>query len=60
MSFQTKKSAKPRAAKEPALEIRETEEERMSVTIEYASLKDMPLEERRKEAKKPLYLTRYE
>jgi hypothetical protein len=30
------------------------------VTIEVVSLKDMPLLERRREANKPLYLTRYE
>ena len=30
------------------------------VTIEVVSLKDVPLLERRKEANKPLYLTRYE
>ena len=40
------------------IEDRECEEEPLSVTV--VSLKDMPLEERRKEAKKPLYLTRYE
>ena len=28
--------------------------------LEHVSLKDVPLEERRKEAKKPLFLTRYE
>jgi hypothetical protein len=28
--------------------------------MENVSLKDVPLEERRKEAQKPLYLTRYE
>ena len=28
--------------------------------LEYVSLKDVPLEVRRKEAKKPLFLTRYE
>jgi hypothetical protein len=28
--------------------------------LEIVSLKDVPLEERRREAKKPLYLTRYE
>jgi hypothetical protein len=29
-------------------------------TLEYATLRDMPLEDRRKEAKKPLFLIRYE
>ena len=35
-------------------------EERLSEMLETASLKDVPLEERRKEANKPLYLVRYE
>jgi hypothetical protein len=30
------------------------------ITIEVVSLKDMPLLKRRREANKPLYLTRYE
>jgi hypothetical protein len=33
---------------------------RLSEILENASLKDVPLEERRKEAQKPLYLIRYE
>jgi hypothetical protein len=33
---------------------------RLSEMRETASLKDVPLEERRKEAQKPLYLIRYE
>ena len=39
---------------------RESSGERLEKMLEYVSLKDMPLEERRKEAQKPLYLTRYE
>jgi len=35
-------------------------DERLSEMVEYVSLKDIPLEERRKEANKPLFLTRYE
>jgi hypothetical protein len=35
-------------------------EERLGEVLETASLKDVPLEERRKEAQKPLYLVRYE
>ncbi len=31
-----------------------------SVRLERVSLRDVPLEDRRKEAKKPLFLTRYE
>jgi hypothetical protein len=34
--------------------------EHLSEILEHASLKDVPLEERRKEAQKPLYLIRYE
>ena len=33
---------------------------RMSRVFRRSSLREMPLEERREEAKKPLYLTRYE
>jgi hypothetical protein len=39
---------------------RETVDERLVETIETVSLKDVPLEERRREAGKPLFLTRYE
>jgi hypothetical protein len=39
---------------------KETTEERLAEMMENVSLKDVPLEERRKEAQKPLYLTRYE
>jgi hypothetical protein len=35
-------------------------EERLGEILVTASLKDVPLEERRKEAQKPLYLVRYE
>ena len=34
--------------------------ERLSEKLESISLKDVPLEDRRKEAKKPLFLIRYE
>jgi hypothetical protein len=39
---------------------KETIEERFDEMLENVSLKNVPLEERRKEAKKPLFLTRYE
>jgi len=39
---------------------KETIEESFDEMLENVSLKDVPLEERRKEAQKPLYLTRYE
>jgi ABC-type uncharacterized transport system fused permease/ATPase subunit len=38
----------------------ETIEERLEEMLETVSLKNVPLEERRKEAQKPLFLTRYE
>ena len=37
-----------------------TTDERLTEMAEVVSLKDIPLEERRKEANKPLFLTRYE
>ena len=39
---------------------KKSSEERLSEMLENVSLKNVPLEERRKEAQKPLYLTRYE
>jgi hypothetical protein len=39
---------------------KKSSEERLSEMLEKISLKDVPLEERRREANKPLYLTRYE
>jgi hypothetical protein len=39
---------------------KKSSEERLSEMLETFSLKDVPLEERRREANKPLYLTRYE
>jgi len=35
-------------------------DERLTEAVVSVALKDMPLEERRKEANKPLFLTRYE
>jgi hypothetical protein len=37
-----------------------TTDQRIGEMVEFASLKDMPLEERRREANKPLFLARYE
>ncbi|HLE75401.1 MAG TPA: hypothetical protein VI864_05080 [Candidatus Bathyarchaeia archaeon] len=39
---------------------KKSSEERLSEMLETVSLKDVPLEERRREAQKPLYLARYE
>jgi len=36
------------------------QEEELSIIVEYASLNDIPLAERKKAAKEPLYLARYE
>jgi hypothetical protein len=61
MSTQVKKSGKPLSDEEIYSSAQpELGDENLSITIEYASLKDMPLEERRKQAKEPLYLVRYE
>jgi hypothetical protein len=39
---------------------KETIEERLDKILENVSLENVPLDERRKEAEKPLYLKRYE
>ena len=39
---------------------KETTEERLDEMLENVSLENVPLDERRKEAEKPLYLKRYE
>jgi hypothetical protein len=39
---------------------KKTSDEHFEEMLDNVSLKDVPLEERRKEAQKPLYLTRYE
>ncbi|UCE96243.1 MAG: hypothetical protein JSV51_01135, partial [Candidatus Bathyarchaeota archaeon] len=43
----------------PSVQVK-VSEERLDEILGTFSLKDTPLEERRKEAKKPLYLVRYE
>jgi len=61
MSSRVKKTRKtlPDEELRSSLELK-INEERLSEMLETVSLKDVPLEERRKEAKKPLYLVRYE
>jgi hypothetical protein len=61
MGSRVRKSRRSLLDKElrPSLQ-KETSEERLAEMIENVSLKNVPLEERRKEAQKPLYLTRYE
>jgi hypothetical protein len=61
MNTETKKLVKPLSDEEfHTSEQPEREDESLVITVEYSSLKDMPLEERRKQAKEPLYLIRYE
>jgi hypothetical protein len=61
MGSRVRKSRRSLLDKElrPSLQ-KETIEERLDEILENVSLKDVPLEERRKEAQKPLFLTRYE
>ena len=61
MGSRVRKSRRSLLDKElrPSLQ-KENTEERLDEILENVSLKDVPLEERRKEAQKPLYLTRYE
>jgi hypothetical protein len=61
MGSRVRKSRRSLLDKElrPSLQ-KEITEERLDEILENVSLKDVPLEERRKEAQKPLYLTRYE
>ena len=61
MGSRVRKSRRSLIDKElrPSLQ-KETIEERLDEILENVSLKDVPLEERRKEAQKPLFLTRYE
>jgi hypothetical protein len=61
MGSRVRKSRRSLLDKElrPSLQ-KETSEERFDEMLENVSLKNVPLEERRKEAQKPLYLTRYE
>jgi len=61
MGSRVRKSRRSLLDKElrPSLQ-KETTEERLDEILENVSLKDVPLEERRKEAQKPLFLTRYE
>ena len=61
MSSRVRKSRKSLIEEElrSSLE-KKSSEEHLSEMLETASLKDVPLEERRREANKPLYLIRYE
>jgi len=61
MGSRVRKSRRSLIDKElrPSLQTKTTEEH-FDEILENVSLKNMPLEERRKEAQKPLYLARYE
>jgi hypothetical protein len=61
MGSRVRKSKRPLLDKELRSSLqKETIEERLDEMLENVSLKNVPLEERRKEAQKPLFLTRYE
>ena len=61
MSSRVRKTRKSlRGEKVPSSLEMKVNEERLGEILENTSLKDVPLEERRKEAQKPLYLVRYE
>jgi hypothetical protein len=56
----TKKNRKPLTEDEFYSIMQELRKEGMSITVDFAILKNVALQERRKEAEKPLYLARYE
>ncbi len=60
MGSRGKKSRRSMLDKELPSSLQKAIEEHLSEILEHVSLKNVPLEERRKEANKPLYLTRYE
>jgi hypothetical protein len=61
MSSRVRKSRRPLTDEEHRSSLqKKTIEERLDEMQENVSLDDVPLEERRKEAQKPLFLTRYE
>ena len=61
MSSRVRKSRKSLIEEELRSSLEQkSSEERLNEMLETASLKDVPLEERRREANKPLYLIRYE
>ena len=61
MSSRVRKSKRPINDEELVSSIeKESLEEHLNEIQDNVSLKDVPLEERQKEAKKPLLLTRYE
>ena len=61
MSSRVRKSRRPLTNEELRSSFqKEAIEEHLDEILENVSLKNVPLEERRREAQKPLFLTRYE
>jgi hypothetical protein len=61
MGSRVRKSRRPLIDEELRSSLqKETMEEHLDEILANVSLKNVPLEERRKEAQKPLFLTRYE
>lgn len=60
MSSTGRKSRRSLMDKELRESLQKTTDDMLTKMAENVSLKDIPLEERRKEANKPLFLTRYE
>ena len=58
MNSHSKKLRSPKAQRSRLH--KEADEENLDEILEHVSFKAMPLEERRKEAEKPLFLLRYE
>ena len=60
MNSQVRKSRRTRLKNDPGRRLRREIIVEHYEVFEAVSLRDVPLEERRKEAQKPLFLTRYE
>jgi hypothetical protein len=61
MSSRARKSRSPLTGKELSSSLKKKAiEEHLDEIMENVSLENVPLEDRRKEAQKPLFLTRYE
>jgi len=60
MGSRVRKSRRTRIGTEPGRRLRKEIVIEHYEVFEAVSLRDVPLEERRKEAQKPLFLTRYE
>jgi hypothetical protein len=58
MRSETKGIRRPLTDEESSVEQKEIGGKRLDIMLERVSLRDVPLDERRREAKKPLYLVR--